>query len=77
MSGRLSGKVAVVTGAGQGIGAAIARLFAEEGARLVLADLAGERVAVVAKEIVSNGGKAEAVRADVTSDSDCRAMIEA
>ncbi len=74
--GRLGGKSAVVTGAGQGIGAAIARLLAVEGARLVLADMSGGPARGVCEEITSGGGEAVFVQADVTSDSDCRRMID-
>ena len=72
---RLEGKVAVVTGAGQGLEAAIARKFAGEGARLVLADLRTGPVGRVVEEIVAAGGEAAAVQVDVTSDDDCRRMI--
>ena len=58
--------VAIVTGAGQGNGAAIARGFADAGARVALADIKGEAVAGVAAEIVESGGAALAVTLDVT-----------
>ncbi|MDE0139173.1 MAG: glucose 1-dehydrogenase [bacterium] len=73
---RLEGKAAVVTGAGQGIGAAIARLFAAEGARLVLADLRSGPATGMVEEITSGGGEAVFVQADVTSDADCKRMID-
>ena len=62
MTGRLNGKVAVVTGAGSGIGAASARTMAEEGARVACADLDLARAEATAKEI---GGDAIAVHLDV------------
>ena len=73
---RLKGKAAVVTGAGQGIGAAISRLFALEGARLVLADMRSGPAQGVVDEISEGGGEAVFVQADVTSDSDCKRMID-
>ena len=77
MGTRLTGKAAVVTGAGQGIGAAIARVFAGEGARLVLADMRSRPAQGVVDEIAAGGGEALFVQADVTSDSDCKRMIDA
>ena len=68
----LEGKVAVVTGAGGGIGKAIAAAFGEAGARVALLDLNGETVAAAARE---TGGKA--IVCDVTSDdSVARAVAE-
>lgn len=71
---RLQNKVAVVTGAASGFGAEIARLFAREGARVVVADLNQEGAETVAGEI---GEAARAVRADVTVREDVRAMLSA
>ena len=61
----LTGKVAVVTGAGRGIGAAIARAFAEAGAAIVLADLSNEIAQQTAHRLTSLGRRALAVRTDV------------
>src|SRR6476620_4460178 len=71
--GRLDGKVALVTGAGSGIGWATAKLFAAEGARVVCADVSGTE-ADAAEAI---GDAAVAVRADVTSASDVQRMVGA
>jgi 3-oxoacyl-[acyl-carrier protein] reductase len=69
---RLKGKVAVVTGGGSGFGEGIARRFAEEGAKIVVADLAVESAERVAKAIGSN---AVAVHADVSKDASVAAML--
>ncbi|WP_313802984.1 SDR family oxidoreductase [Sphingobium sp.] len=72
MSGRLSGKLALVTGAAQGLGAAIARRLALEGARVLLTDRNESGVKVVAKELSKEFGRDAAcfARHDVTSESD-------
>ena len=68
---RLQDKVAVVTGAGSGVGKAIAQLFASEGAKVVCADISGNEEAV-ASEI---GASAVAVHTDVSKEDDIRRMI--
>ncbi len=72
---RFTGKTIVVTGAGSGIGEGIARLFAAEGANLVLAARRKDRLEALAAEL--GPGRALAVATDVTVQDDVRAMIEA
>lgn len=55
---RLDGKVSIITGAGSGIGEATAKLFSEEGAKVVVADIAPAKGQRVAKEIKDTGGDA-------------------
>ena len=73
---RLAGKVAVVTGAGSGLGEGIVRLFAEEGARVVVSNRDVTKADQVAASIVAAGGDAIAIRADVGVESDCRNLID-
>jgi 3-oxoacyl-[acyl-carrier protein] reductase len=72
--GRLAGKLAIVTGAASGFGAGIARRFAAEGARVVIADLNGDGAQALAREL---GAAAKAVRADVSRDADVAALADA
>lgn len=73
--GRLDGRVALITGAGSGIGKASALLFASEGAAVVCADIDEASCRATADEIRAAGGEATAVVADVSSDADVSAMV--
>jgi NAD(P)-dependent dehydrogenase (short-subunit alcohol dehydrogenase family) len=73
---RLEDKVAIVTGAAHGMGEAEARLFAQEGAKVVVADVLGEQAEAVAADIRSGGGEAIAAPIDVTSEPAWVALIE-
>ncbi len=72
---RLNGKHILITGAAQGMGAAVAHSYAEQGAKLCLGDVNVEGVAQVAKEIQEKGGTATHVRLDVTSEEDAAAAV--
>ncbi|ACP26756.1 oxidoreductase, short chain dehydrogenase/reductase family [Sinorhizobium fredii NGR234] len=72
---RFEGKVAVVTGGGGGIGSAISRRLADEGALVVVSDVNGEAAGAVAAEIVSQGGSAIAVAADISQREPCFGLI--
>ena len=76
MSGELAGKVAVVTGAGQGIGKALALGLAGAGAAVVATDVLGENAAATAQQIVANGGRALGMRVDVSKRAQVQAMID-
>ena len=74
---RLKDKVAVITGAGSGFGEAIARRYAQEGAKVVVNDLRADAANRVAGSIVQEGGTAVAQEADVTKSAAVKAMIQA
>ena len=73
--GALSGKAAIITGAGQGIGEAIARRFAEAGAVIAVVDLVKKNADAVAADLVRSGYRAISVQADVSNADKVKAMI--
>jgi NAD(P)-dependent dehydrogenase (short-subunit alcohol dehydrogenase family) len=77
MTGRLDGKVALVTGGGGGMGKVAAERFAAEGARVMIADVADDEAEQAAAGIVAAGGEADAVHADVSRAADAEAMVAA
>ncbi len=77
MTGRLQDRVAIVTGAGDGIGRAVARAFAAEGAKVVVAELDEASGQSVVKGIAEGGGDALFVRTDVAVKADVLGMVEA
>lgn len=74
-AGRLAGKVALITGAGSGMGRRAAALFASEGARVVVSDVVEDAGNEAVEEIREAGGEAAFVRADVSGSSDAEAMV--
>jgi meso-butanediol dehydrogenase/(S,S)-butanediol dehydrogenase/diacetyl reductase len=74
---RLKDKVAIITGGGSGFGEVTARLFAREGAAIMIADINGEAAQTVAGSIAAEGGQAAWARTDVTSSSSVEAMVQA
>jgi NAD(P)-dependent dehydrogenase (short-subunit alcohol dehydrogenase family) len=77
MSDRLKGKVAIITGAGQGIGEAIARAFSEEGALLVIAEKNEESGQAVTASLQAGGAQCLFVKTDVSQSGECQAMAVA
>lgn len=74
---RLEGKIAIITGAGSGIGKATAILFATEGAAVVCADISEEPAKETSEEICKAGGRSVALRADVRKEEDSVQMVNA
>lgn len=75
MTGKLEGKVAIVTAGGSGIGAATARRFALEKASVVIADLSGTRAAAVTDAIARDGGRARWLKMDASDPEGVQAAI--
>ena len=75
-NGELQGKVAVITGGGNGIGRATAELFAQEGALVALVDLDAEALEIAKNAIEATGGRALAIQGDVSSEADAQRAIE-
>jgi 3-oxoacyl-[acyl-carrier protein] reductase len=73
---RFGSEVAIVTGAGRGIGQAIAAALAAEGAAVVVADLDGQAASRVAEQIMAAGGRALALRVDIAEPSEVQALVE-
>jgi NAD(P)-dependent dehydrogenase (short-subunit alcohol dehydrogenase family) len=76
MTGRLAGKVALITGAGSGMGRAAAELFAGEGAKVVVTDVVDDAGNATVAAVRAAGGDAAYVRADVSKAADCEAMVQ-
>jgi len=73
---RLKDKVAIITGSAHGMGEAEARLFATEGAKVVVADVLAHDAEVVAAAIRAGGGEATAAKIDVTSEAEWKSLID-
>ncbi len=77
MAGKLEGKVALITGAASGIGAASARLFAAEGARLTLVDVNHRALATLVEELEGSGAQVISSQADVAVPTEVAAAVDA
>ncbi len=75
MMGRLNGKVAIITGAAMGMGASEAKLFAQEGAKVIATDVQIEPLNNLVKEIKENGGDIIGLQHNVTSEDEWKAVI--
>jgi NAD(P)-dependent dehydrogenase (short-subunit alcohol dehydrogenase family) len=75
--GRLDGKVALITGGASGMGMVASKIFAGEGASVVLTDVTDDAGEAVAADIEAGGGRAHYVHADVSDEADAEAMVKA
>ena len=75
--GRIAGKSALITGAGSGIGKAMAVLFGREGAKVMVTDINEEAAQAVAAQIEDSGGEARSLRIDTSSEEDVKTSIRA
>ncbi len=76
MADRLAGKVALITGAGMGMGRAAAELFARNGARVVVCDIDGDAAAQAVAAVMAAGGEAVAAVGDVAREDDVHRMVD-
>jgi 3-oxoacyl-[acyl-carrier protein] reductase len=76
MSQRLKGKIAIITGSGRGIGFAIAELFAQEGASIVLSDVSDAMLSEAQAKIKALGAEVLSVKADVTNESQIEELVK-
>jgi NAD(P)-dependent dehydrogenase (short-subunit alcohol dehydrogenase family) len=72
---RLKDKVAIVTGAASGMGPSTAKIFADEGAKVIVTDLAMDEGTAVADEIAAAGGEACFLKLDVASEADWKSAV--
>ncbi len=72
----LEGKVTIITGGGSGIGEAAAKLFAQQGAKVIVSDLDEAEAQRVAQAVTASGGQAVALRADVAQEADVLALVQ-
>lgn len=72
----LAGQVAIITGSGQGIGGEAARLFAKEGAKVIVSDIDGKKAEEVASKIRESGGQALAVPGDMLNDDYINELVK-